>query len=247
MELWLELLLIALIYLLAGLVKGVIGFALPLVSVSLLSVFVPVEQALALNTVPLLVTNFWLALQGGHGLRLLRRYWWLIVFLAIGIFTGANIVVAIEKSTLLLIFGMGVILLSLLEGFRPSVKLPDRYATPTGVLAGLVSGVSGGLVSAMAAPVAIYLTARKVPKDEFVATVGVIYSCGALFLILAFGSVKILTAENAPLSVAAAVPAVAGLLLGARIRGAINQDIFQQIVLLGLILVGLNMIRRSLW
>lgn len=247
MELWLELLLIALIYLLAGLVKGVIGFALPLVSVSLLSIFVPVEQALALNTVPLLITNFWLALQGGNGLLLLRQYWWLILFLAIGIFAGANIVVAIEKHTLLLVFGISVILLSLLERFRPPVKLPDRFATPTGVLAGLVSGIFGGLVSAMAAPVAIYLTARRVPKDEFVTTVGVIYSCGALFLILAFGSVEILTTENAPLSVAAAVPAIAGLLLGARIRGAVNQEIFQQLVLLGLVLVGLNMVRRALW
>lgn len=246
MELWLEVTLIALIYLLAGLVKGVIGFALPLVSVSLLSMLVPVERALALNTIPLLLTNVWLALQGGHALHLLRRYWLLILLLGAGIFAGANTVVAIDERSLLLVLGIIVILLSVLERFRPPVKLPDRYATPAGAVAGFIGGFVGGLSSAMAAPVAIYLAARKTPKDEFVASVGVIYTCGALFLVLAFGSVKILTPENAPLSAAAAVPAVAGLLLGARLRGSINQHIFQQLVLLGLILVGLSLVRRGL-
>ncbi len=247
MELWLELTLIALIYVLSGLVKGVIGFALPLVSISLLSIIVTVEQALALNTFPLLVTNAWLAIQGGEVLILLRRYWLMIVMLATGIFISANIVVNIDKRSLLLVLGIIVIALSLLEQFRPQVKLPDHHADWVGGLAGLCGGLVGGLASAMAAPMAIYLAARKVPKDEFVATMGVVLTCGSLTLLVAFSSVKILTLENAPLSLASVLPAVAGLMLGGRLRGAVNQGVFQKLVLLGLILIGMNFLRRALF
>jgi len=246
MDPWLEFTLIALIYVLAGLVKGVIGFALPLVSVSLLSMLVPVEQALALNTFPLLVTNLWLAVQGGRPLQLARRYWLMIALLVAGIFISANIVVNIDRPSLLLVLGTSIILLSLLEQFRPQIRLPDRHATWTGALAGLAGGLFGGLASTMASPMAIYLAARKVPKEEFVASMGIILSCGSLSLLVAFGSVNILTTANAPLSIAAVLPAVAGLLLGNRMRSSVNQDMFQRLVLFGLILVGASMIHKAI-
>ncbi|MFB1024878.1 MAG: sulfite exporter TauE/SafE family protein, partial [Octadecabacter sp.] len=52
---------------LAGLVKGVVGFAMPMIFISGLTLVLPPEQALAALIVPTLVTNGWQALRQGIG------------------------------------------------------------------------------------------------------------------------------------------------------------------------------------
>ena len=49
----------AVVFLAGGVVKGTLGIGLPLVSVPLLSLFIPATQAIALVAMPVLVSNAW--------------------------------------------------------------------------------------------------------------------------------------------------------------------------------------------
>src|SRR5687767_14451704 len=64
---------IAASFLLAGLVKGVIGLGLPTVSMGLLALVATPAQAAALLVVPSLVTNVWQMTAGPGLVPLLRR------------------------------------------------------------------------------------------------------------------------------------------------------------------------------
>ena len=64
---------IAASFLLAGLVKGVIGLGLPTVSMGLLALVATPAQAAALLVVPSLVTNVWQMAAGPGLVPLLRR------------------------------------------------------------------------------------------------------------------------------------------------------------------------------
>ena len=55
---------IALCFLLAGFIKGVLGLGLPTVSMGLLALAMPPAQAAALLIMPSLVTNLWQMLAG---------------------------------------------------------------------------------------------------------------------------------------------------------------------------------------
>src|ERR1700733_8119591 len=70
---------IALTFLLAGLVKGFIGLGLPTVAVGLLTLVMKPAQAAALLVVPSLVTNVWQLLAGPRFGGLLRRLWGMMV------------------------------------------------------------------------------------------------------------------------------------------------------------------------
>jgi hypothetical protein len=75
-------------FLLAGLVKGVIGLGLPTVSMGLLSVVMPPAKAAALLIVPSFVTNVWqLAAGPGFG-RLARRLWPMLAGVVVGTLAG---------------------------------------------------------------------------------------------------------------------------------------------------------------
>ena len=62
--------LIVLTFLLAGLVKGVVGLGLPTVAVGLLGLLMPPMQAAAILVVPSTVTNVWQLAAGPRFLRL---------------------------------------------------------------------------------------------------------------------------------------------------------------------------------
>ncbi|MDC0034012.1 hypothetical protein OAJ57_05600 [Alphaproteobacteria bacterium] len=54
-----ELAAIAAVYVLAGAVKGAIGLGLPTVSMAMLGIWLPVEQAAAILVLPAFLTNIW--------------------------------------------------------------------------------------------------------------------------------------------------------------------------------------------
>ena len=62
----LDALLIGLIFILAGFVKGVAGFGLPTVSIALIALLKPIPEAIGLMLVPAFVTNIWQGLAGGR-------------------------------------------------------------------------------------------------------------------------------------------------------------------------------------
>ena len=70
------LLLIALAFLLAGFIKGVIGLGLPTVSMGLLAVTMPPAQAIAIVIVPAIVTNIWQTFVGSYLRDIIRLDDW---------------------------------------------------------------------------------------------------------------------------------------------------------------------------
>ena len=67
--------LILLTFLLAGMVKGVVGLGLPTIAVGLLGLVMTPMQAAALLIMPSMVTNIWQLCDGRSPLPMLRRLW----------------------------------------------------------------------------------------------------------------------------------------------------------------------------
>ncbi|CAM3435399.1 putative membrane transporter protein [Salmonella enterica subsp. arizonae] len=72
------------VFLLAGIVKGVIGLGLPTISMGLLTVVMAPASAASLLIIPSLVTNIWQLFTGPAFLSLIKRLWGFIA----GIFIG---------------------------------------------------------------------------------------------------------------------------------------------------------------
>ncbi len=62
-------------FLVAGVAKGAIGIGLPPIAVGLMTLALPLEDALAIMTIPTLTTNIWQAIYGTGLGRLIRRFW----------------------------------------------------------------------------------------------------------------------------------------------------------------------------
>ncbi len=242
-----DLMLAVLIAFLAGCVKGMVGFAMPMVLVSGLSMILPPELAVAGLILPTLVTNGVQALREGIGAAYasIKRF---RVFLSVGLLfllAGAQLVTRVPPSTFLLLIGVPVSIFALLQvlGVALTLKAPStRIEATIGAIAGFVGGMSG----VWGPPTVAYLTALNTPKQEQLRVQGVIYGLGAVALVIAHVGSGILNPQTAPFSALLVIPAMVGLWLGMRFQDRIDQASFRKVTLLVLLVAGLNLLRRGL-
>ncbi|MDX5435468.1 MAG: sulfite exporter TauE/SafE family protein, partial [Halomonas sp.] len=90
------LVLVAATFVVAGLVKGVIGMGMPTVSLALLAATVGLPSAMALLLVPTIVTNVWQALVGGYLRQILRRLWPFLVASVVTVWLGVGILARVD-------------------------------------------------------------------------------------------------------------------------------------------------------
>lgn len=233
-------------FLAAGAVKGTLGIGLPLVAVPLLATVLDLPTAVALMVVPVLTSNIIQALQGKRKIETLRRFFPLLLTLVPGAIIAAQFLSSVDLRTGSLVLGIIVVLFSLsqLVPVRFEInKRQERYLNPA---VGLVAGFLGGLSNLFGPPLIMYLVALKLEKDAFVTTIGLLFVVASATLYTTLAAVGVLTFDNAVGSLVAAIPVMAGVFIGTRLRSRIPQKTFERVLMVVLILVGLNLIRRAL-
>ncbi len=233
---------------LAGLTKGVTGFALPMVLLSGLGTFLSAELALAGLILPALVTNLWQAARQGMSAAVAssRRHWRFVCVALVSLAMTAQLVTRMPTNVLFLVLGVPVTVFAILQliGWRPRVDPDRRRKAEFGF--GALAGATGGLSGIWGPPTVMYLTSMNTPKHEHVRVQGVVYATGAIGLLLSHLNTGILDARGLALSAALVVPACIGLGVGFAVLDRLDQDRFRWAILIVLVFAGLNLIRRGL-
>ncbi|CUK16442.1 Sulfite exporter TauE/SafE [Ruegeria denitrificans] len=242
-----DLLFAAAVAFLAGWVKGMVGFAMPMILVSGLSMFLPPDLAIAGLILPTLATNGVQALREGvpAAVSAIKQF---RIFLMVGfvfLLLGAQVVSTVPASTFLLMIGFPVTVFALFQvlGMQLTLSEPSaRVEMGIGAIAGFVGGMSG----IWGPPTVAYLTALNTPKAVQMRVQGVIYGLGAVALMLAHLGSGILRAETVPFSAALIAPAMFGMWAGLQLQSRIDQALFRKVTLLVLLVAGVNLLRRGL-
>lgn len=234
--------------LVAGVIKGMVGFAMPMVMVSGLSSIVGAEWALAGLILPTVLTNLWQALRQGRAAAWasVKRF---RVFLLCGFVTlvaSAQLVRVLPANVLLLMIGVPVVIFALIQLFGVKLRLREdgHHVVEAGI--GGFAGFIGGMSGIWGPPTVMYLTAINTPKRDQMRIQGVIYGLGAVALLGAHVGSGVMRAQTLPFSVALLVPALAGTWLGFQVQDRIDQAAFRKATLVVLMVAGLNLIRRGL-
>lgn len=236
------------ISILAGVIKGVVGFALPMVLVSGLGSVATAEVALAGMILPTLVTNGWQALRQGMraALESLSRFKAFLVSGFLVMVVSAQFVPQVAGWLLLLVIGLLVTLFVSLQILGIQLRMPGHPGPKTQAAIGSVAGFMGGLSGIWGPPTVAMLTALNTEKKEQIRIQGVIYGLGSVTLVAAHWGSGVLRAETLPLSLALIPTAALGMAIGFRIQDGIDQSTFRKATLAILLLGGLNLVRRGL-
>lgn len=232
------LLVVVLAFLIAGTAKGITGFGLQVVALSILTIALDLVTAMAVLLAPATATNIWQAMVGGQVGYLVKRLWLFLLAVTAAVFVGAIALTRVELSWLTALLGLVMITYaaaSLLGiRFQVSPRAEHWLAPLTGGINGLITGMTGSSV----VPGTMFLQALGLPRDLLVQAMGMLYMVSALALALAMQVNGLLNLELGVYSFSAVLPALAGMMLGQKIRRRLSEALFLKTFFVALFALG---------
>ena len=232
----------------AGFVKGAVGFAMPLVMISGLGLFLEPTLTIAGIILPIVMSNVLQVSRFGlaEARSTIAEYWRYILIVCVMILLAAQFVTRIPAQAMYLVLGVTVVALSLIQliGVRFHIPHNRRRLAEWGI--GALAGGLGGLTGTWAPPTVLFLIALETPRARQILVQGVVYGIGAISLLAAHLHSGVLNAATAPFSAVLLIPAFLGMQVGFRLSDRLNPDAFRKATLVVLVLAGANLVRRGM-
>ena len=232
-------------FLLAGTVKGVIGMALPTVSLGVLAATIGLKEAIVLMTIPSFVTNVWQGAVGGHLAELMKRLWLLLVAMLAGIWLATAALTMEDTSILAALLGVTLVIYAIAGLTTPQMPRPGRREPWMSPIIGGTTGLLAGLTGSTVIPVVPYLQTLGMNRNTFIQAMGICFSAAALGLALALGGRDLFPRDLGLLSAVGVIPALIGMTFGQMLRKRLSEQRFRQVFFYSTIVLGLYIAARA--
>lgn len=231
---------IVMVFIFAGMIKGMIGLGLPAVSMGLLTIAMSPFQAASLLIVPSMITNIWQLFAEGRVWTFVRRFWSLLFGIVIGSVWSflPTLSQSHGKTSEILLGSMLVLygLYGLCVKKLPHLAAHERWLSPlVGYIGGAVTVATGVVII----PVVPYLQSLHLNRDELVQALGLTFTVSTICLavFLHHNPMQGITLDYR-LSAVALVAALVGMWLGKKIRYQLNEQRFRCLFFMGLVALG---------
>jgi uncharacterized protein len=233
---------VASVFLLAGIVKGVVGMGLPTVAMGLLAILMPPAQGAAILIVPSFVTNIWQLLAGPSFKRLVRRLWTMMAGIAVGTVAGSGWLTGGHAGIALSGLGAALTVYAILGLLQVRFQMNGRYESLLLPLVGVITGLVTGATGVFVIPAVPYLQALMLEKEELIQALGLSFTVSTVAL--ALGLALHAGDQMAPMpligiSVLALIPALVGMFIGQMLRKRMSAEAFRRVFFSGLLLLGI--------
>ncbi len=236
---------IAAIFVFAGIVKGVSGMGLPTVSIGLLGLVMAPAEAAALVVVPSLVTNVWQFVAGPRRLVIIRRLWPMLLAIAAATWASTGLMVGGNTARAAAALGAVLALYAIVGLSRYRLAVPGRAEPWLAPVVGAATGVVTGATGVFAIPAVPYLQAIGLETEDLVQALGLSFTVSSIALAAGLASRGAFQPAAGGLSSLCIVPALAGMVLGQWVRTRIDPLTFRRVFLVGLLLLGADLVARA--
>lgn len=236
---------IAVTFLLAGLVKGVTGMGLPTVAMGLLGAVMPPVAAASLLIIPSFVTNVWQLLAGPSLKPLMARLWSMMLGVTLGTIAASWLLTTLPAAWTTLALGTALIVYALVTLFVRQLSVPRQLEPKLSPAIGLITGVITGGTGVFVIPAVPYLQALGLNKEDLIQALGLSFTVSTVALAIGLGGSGAIHVQSLAASVLAVAPALAGMWLGQIIRRHISPASFRRWFLVCLLLLGVQLVLRA--
>ncbi|MDX1780567.1 MAG: sulfite exporter TauE/SafE family protein [Thalassovita sp.] len=241
-----DLILIGLAFAAGGIIKGAVGAGAPLLAVPLMVLLRDVQFAVAVFVLPNIIPNLLQFLQYRRAIDTPRFTFTFALAGGIGAGLGTVALAGWRPDLLMLMVAVALVSYIAFRLARPAWQMPkplaSKLALPVGIVAGALQGASG-----LSAPVSLtFLNAIRFERDMFVATVSLYFialGVAQLPVQIAYG---IMTTERFAYSALSLIPLIGFMPVGAWIGRRLSREVFDQLILLILVVLAIKIIFDAL-
>lgn len=234
--------LIALIMFAGASLQGITGFGSGLVAVPFLSLLIPLPQLTPLLSIINVVMAIYLCWLLRHYFSL-KQWRWLLVSGVVGTLAGNTALAYLPVATLqqgMAIFVIGAGLL-----FWFGVQFKARATATEQSYTGLISGFANGALTLGGPPVVLFLTATRLERSHFRATLALFFLVLGLTNVISFALQGRYTATGLAPVLALLTGAISGAYLGHRVSHLLPEQLFRKLTLVVVIGAGVMVLVTS--
>jgi uncharacterized membrane protein YfcA len=236
---------IGLTFFLAGMVKGVTGMGLPTVAMGVLGAILSPVAAAALLIVQSFVTNVWQLVSGPNFASLLCRLWLMMLGIVLGTVVGSSILANGQTQWTTAGLGAALVIYAGFTLLARQLSVPSRLEPWLSPLVGLTTGLITGSTGVFVIPAVPYLQALGLSKDDLIQGLGLSFTVSTMALAVGLGWRGAFQLDGLALSSLAIAPALLGMWLGQGVRRKVSPERFRRWFLVGLLLLGTELILKS--
>lgn len=240
-------LIIALTFFLAGIVKGVAGMGLPTVAMGILGAIMSPVSAASLLVIPSFVTNFWQLFTGPSFLALMQRLWLMMLGIVVGTLAGSWLLTSANTEYASVGLGSALVLYAVHALWAKPLSVPARLERFLSPVIGLATGAINGGTGVFTIPAVPYLQALGLSKDDLIQALGLSFTVSTIALAAGLARGGAFHLDSITLSTLAVIPALLGMWVGTTIRGRISAATFRRWFLIFLAILGLELVVRPLF
>ena len=219
---------LALVCLLAGWVHGALGFGFPLVATPLAALAIDMKSAITLLAPVTLVLVILSALRGGRLGDLVRRFWFMPVGIALGAWLGTRLLLAVPPEPFMLVLALVLLVYLNLERLgRGESAAVQRLRAPLGFLFAFVAGVCEAIANVAGPILFVYFMLLGAAPSQVVQTLNMCFTVGKGSQVATLAAAGALSAATWAAVAGLAVPSVAALVAGMRVRERIDAQTYR--------------------
>lgn len=234
------------IFFVAGSVKGILGFGLPLITMSLMPFFIPVELAIVLSAIVQPATNINQLITSGGAREAFKSTWTILLALIPSVALGAWFLKEIEGNSHMLILGITLICFSLYTISGHAFVIAKQRQNMVGGVTGLVAGIIGSLTSINGVFFIMYLVGIGASRQAFRSAIALLFIVSGVLISSGFWYADLLDKNNLIMGLIALIPCFVGMWVGNIIGERIPNDTFRKLVLSMLLVIGAVFVFRGL-
>lgn len=235
----------------AALLHGISGLGFPMIITAVLSLSMPLKEAVIWALFPTLFVNFMTILWSQNIFVYVKKFWLLALSSFAGSLVGVKILLLVEQNILRIILAAMIlfyVVLSLYSDFtkrnKKQIKKNKKLSASTFhlIFFGLLAGSIGGATNAMSPILMMFLLSHSDNQNEITAAANLSFLVGKLAQL--FGLYHVIKFTNNEIFLVGGLTLLSLLFLyvGTKIRKYISVRIFRFIVLLFLFVVSLTMV-----
>ncbi len=237
---------VAAVFILAGLVKGVIGLGLPTISMGLLAIVMPPLEAAAILILPSFVTNIWQMIAGGSLASVISRLWPMMLAVCAGTWMGSGLMTQTNARTNTLLLGAALVVYAALGLRSVTLIVPSTLERPIGVVAGALTGLITAATGVFVLPAVPFLQSIGLEKEELVQALGLAFTVSTIALAVNVGRDIGAASFWSASALAALAAAACGMAVGQALRQRLSPATFRTCFFAGLLALGIYLVIRSL-
>ena len=240
-------LIVALTFLLAGIVKGVTGMGLPTVAIAILGAITSPVSAASLLVIPSFVTNFWQLFMGPDLLALMKRLWLMMLGIVVGTLAGSSLLMSANTEYASVELGSALVLYAVHSRWAKPLSVSARLERLLSPVIGLTTGAITGGTGVFVIPAVPYLQAIGLSKDDLIQELGLSFTVSTIALAAGSSRGGAFHLGNITLSALAVIPSLLGMWVGTMVRERISETTFRHWFLIFLAILGLELVVRPLF